>query len=115
LIEGMYNSISSSQELRNRLKTILHRLNRRAKYAPIANAIFKECQILYPETNALDAEDSEINSQISMPETGGIDEATTENTQINLRKKPDKRWVAAKATAQQPVSGTLRVRSAVIT
>ena len=109
LLEGMHNSVSSIQELRSRLKTILQRLNRRAKYAPIANAIYKECQVLYPDVDSPD-----VDSQISMPGTAGVDEATSENTQINVRKKSDERWVAPKASAQQPISKPIRIRSSAV-
>ena len=109
LLEGMHNSVSSIQELRSRLKTILQRLNRRAKYAPIANAIYKECQVLYPDVDSPD-----VDSQISMPGTAGVDEATSENTQINVRKKSDDRWVAPKASAQQPISKPIRIRSSAV-
>lgn len=88
-IQGMCQHITSTQALQERLGVILQRLNRRAKYAPLANIIFKECQILY----------SDADSQISMPGPLEADDTNTENTQINLRKKPDKRWVS---TQQMP-------------
>lgn len=114
LVESMYNSIANIQDLRDRLKTILHRLNRKAKYAPIANAIFKECQILYLEVDNPEIDSPAIDSQISMSGTVGAEEATSENTQINLQKKPEKHWMEAKATTQQPVSGPMMIRPAVI-
>ncbi|MGC1307869.1 MAG: adenylate/guanylate cyclase domain-containing protein [Phormidesmis sp.] len=92
LIEELYKQISTIQGLQNRLRAILLRLNRKAKYAPIANFIFQECQILYPEGN----------SQISMPGTVDLEDSTCDNTQINLRKKPAKRWTAAKQAASNP-------------
>ncbi|MEM6598075.1 MAG: adenylate/guanylate cyclase domain-containing protein [Cyanobacteria bacterium P01_C01_bin.69] len=108
LVEGVHNSIGSIPELQNRLKTILQRLNRKAKYSPIANAIFQECQVLYPEED----------SQISMPGNAGIHEPDSENTQINLRKKPEQQhkqstkhqWDTAEA-AQPSASEAIRVRS----
>lgn len=78
LIKELARQVTSSEALQNRLKTILLRLNRRAKYSPIANEIFRECQALYPD----------IDSQISMPGTEEIEESTTENTQINVAKQP---------------------------
>ncbi len=104
LIEGVHNSTSSVQELQDKLKTILQRLNRKAKYSPIANAIFQECQILYPE----------VDSQISMPGTVGMDESTSENTQINSQKKSEQSWVAANEASQHPVPEPMRIRSAMI-
>ncbi|MEM9149033.1 MAG: adenylate/guanylate cyclase domain-containing protein [Cyanobacteria bacterium P01_F01_bin.3] len=123
LVEGVYNRITSIQELRERLKIILQRLNRKAKYAPIANAIFKECQVLYP-----DVSNPEIDSQISMPGTAGVDDSPSENTRINMRKKADKHWSGPKpaaqppkvvprppnAVVQPPILGSVRVESAVI-
>ena len=79
LVEGLYKQLPSVHDLQERLKIVLLRLNRKAKYSPIANNIFKECQVLYPE----------IDSQISMPGAVEIEESTTENTQINVRKKSD--------------------------
>jgi len=109
LIEGMYNSISDIQELRSRLKIILHRLNRKAKYAPIANAIFKECHILYPEIDS-----TEADGQISMPGTAGTDEATSENTQINMRKKSDSRWSTPQPKTHQSMPASARLHPAAI-
>ena len=83
LVEGMYAKISTVQALQEKLKIILLRLNRKAKYSPIANTIFKECRVLYPD----------IDSQISMPGVARIEESNnTENTQINIQKKPTTRW-----------------------
>lgn len=96
LVETLYQQVTTIQGLQNRLRAILLRLNRKAKYAPIADIIFRECQILYPEGN----------SQISMPGAVDIEETTSDNTQINL-KKPTKRWTAAKQVAQQPANAPL--------
>lgn len=92
LIEELYQQIGTTEDLQNRLRAILLRLNRRAKYSPIANNIFRECQALYPD----------IDSEISMPGMGDEDEATSENTQINVRKKSN----AAASTTRWPVAPT---------
>jgi adenylate cyclase len=86
LIVELYRQITTIQGLQNRLRAILLRLNRKTKYAPIANLIFAECQILYPEGDG----------QISMPGEVEIEDLTGDNTQINLREKPPQRWGAAK-------------------
>ncbi|MEL7522717.1 MAG: hypothetical protein AAGJ80_14075, partial [Cyanobacteria bacterium J06553_1] len=90
------------QGLQNRLRAILLRLNRKAKYAPIADVIFKECRVLYPEGN----------SQISMPGAVNIDDTSSDNTQINLRKKPAKRWISAKHAVTSSVAASVLARSA---
>ncbi|MEL6470507.1 MAG: adenylate/guanylate cyclase domain-containing protein [Cyanobacteria bacterium J06623_4] len=77
LIEELYQRVSSTQDLQNRLRTILLRLNRRAKYSPIANNIFKECQALYPEAD----------SEISLPGTADSEDHSSENTQISVKQK----------------------------
>ncbi len=87
LIEALYQQITTIQGLQNRLRTVLLRLNRKAKYAPVANTIFQECQALYPESD----------SQISLPGTIELEDSAADNTQINLRKKPAQRWTVAKA------------------
>ncbi|MEL7330920.1 MAG: adenylate/guanylate cyclase domain-containing protein [Cyanobacteria bacterium J06560_2] len=89
LVEILHGHIPSIHDLQERLKIVLLRLNRRAKYSPIANTIFKECQALYPE----------MDSQISMPGAAGIEESHTENTQINIRKRPPA--TGPKVTAKQ--------------
>ena len=97
LISELYRQISTIQGLQNRLRAILMRLNRRAKYAPIANLIFDECQILYPEGD----------SQISKPGAVSIEDSAGENTQINVAGKKSQPWSANRIrTAQQvaPVS-----------
>ncbi|MEL6551923.1 MAG: adenylate/guanylate cyclase domain-containing protein [Cyanobacteria bacterium J06621_11] len=93
LVEGVYAQISTVKALQARLKIVLLRLNRKAKYSPIANTIFKECRVLYPD----------IDSQISMPGVSKIeDTSNTENTQINVKKKPTTRWGETKQP-QPPV------------
>ncbi len=93
LVSELYQQVSTLQGLQNRLRAILLRLNRKNKYAPIANLIFEECQILYPEAN----------SHVSMP--GAVEEGATDgtiepedlsgdNTQINVRSEPAQRWAA---------------------
>lgn len=107
LVETLYQQVTTIQGLQNRLRAILLRLNRKAKYAPIADIIFRECQILYPEGN----------SQISMPGAVDIEETASDNTQINL-KKPTKRWTTVKQVAQQsasaPLLSPLLMRSAIL-
>ncbi len=105
LIEALlYQNIDTVQGLQNRLRIILLRLNRKAKYAPIANIIFQECQVLYPEDG----------SHISLPGTSELEDSTTENTQINSRKKPDTRWVSAKQAVNPTVTPPILVRSAAL-
>jgi len=102
LVETLYQQITTLQGLQNRIRTVLMRLNRRSTYGPIANQIFKEFQALYPE----------MDSQISLPANAlDMEEPITENTQINLRKKPDKRWVAPKQAANQPPFEPMLIRS----
>jgi class 3 adenylate cyclase len=103
LVAELYQQITTIQGLQNRLRTILLRLNRKAKYAPIANLIFKECQALYPEAN----------SQISMPGAADMEDSEADNTQINLRKKPAQRWIATKQASGTPVIAPVLVPSAV--
>lgn len=102
LIEKLYQQVTTRQGLQNRLRTILLRLNRRAKYAPIANMIFQECQILYPE----------VNSQISMPGSLGLEDSAAEDTQLHLKKKSDKAWPPAKQAGPPPMPPSACVRSA---
>ena len=79
LIEGVYAQISTMKALQERLRIVLLRLNRKAKYSPIANTIFRECRVLYPE----------IDSQISEPDVSEVEESShTENTQINAPQVP---------------------------
>lgn len=82
LVSELYRQVSTIQGLQNRLRAVLMRLNRKAKYAPIANLIFDECQILYPEGD----------SQISRPGVVEIDDSVDENTQINVIAKHARRW-----------------------
>ncbi|MBE9061409.1 adenylate/guanylate cyclase domain-containing protein [cf. Phormidesmis sp. LEGE 11477] len=78
LIQTLHQQISTVRGLRNRIRTVLMRLNRRSIYGPIANRIFKEFQALYPE----------IDSQISLPASAfDADDSTSENTQISSKKK----------------------------
>ncbi len=103
LLEALlHKEILTVQDLQNRLQVILLRLNRKAKYAPIANAIFQECQILYPD----------CDRQILLPDTSELEDTSGENTQINLRKKPAKRWITAKQAASDPVATPVLIRSA---
>ena len=90
LVTAAHLQIETLQDLQNRLRAILLRLNRKAKYAPIANLIFSECQILYPETSG----------QVSMPGamTNGLDseDSSGDNTQINVRGTATSKWAARK-------------------
>lgn len=105
LLEALlHKEILTVQDLQNRLRVILLRLNRKAKYAPIANTIFQECQILYPD----------CDSQIFLPGTAELEDASGENTQINLRKKPVKRWTPAKHAASIPAATPELIRSAAL-
>ncbi|MFK8182572.1 MAG: adenylate/guanylate cyclase domain-containing protein [Phormidesmis sp.] len=93
LVSELYRQISTIQGLQNRLRSILMRLNRKAKYAPIANLIFDECQILYPEGD----------SQISRPGVVDVDDGVSENTEINALGKQRQRWVSNRPQkTQQP-------------
>jgi len=99
LVTELYRQISTLQGLQNRLRTILMRLNRKSKYAPIANLIFDECQILYPEGN----------SQISRPGLVEIDDSSGENTQINVMAKKSQPWMGDRTkTTQQTTQPTTR-------
>lgn len=103
LIEALlYKDISTIQDLQNRLRVILLRLNRKAKYAPVANTIFQECQVLYPEAD----------SELLLPGISELKDSSGDNTQISLRKKPDKRWVTAKQAANVPATAPVLIRSA---
>ena len=88
LITTLHQKIDTLQDLQDRLRAILLRLNRKAKYAPIANLIFIECQILYPETD----------DQVLMPGTmtSGLDgeDSSGDNTQINVRNGATQKWTA---------------------
>ena len=94
LVTELYRQITTVQGLQDRLRTVLTRLNRRAKYAPIANLIFTECQILYPEGN----------SPIIMPGELPTEDSAGDNTQIHsskssskrVSKEPSRRWLAPK-------------------
>ncbi|PZO47713.1 MAG: hypothetical protein DCF15_18705 [Phormidesmis priestleyi] len=111
LIETLlHQNVASIQDLQNRLRIILLRLNRKAKYAPIANIIFQECQVLYPEDT----------DHISLPGTSELEDSTADNTQINLRKKPDRQpdkqpdkpWSAAQPAVGQTANASVLIRSA---
>lgn len=107
LVSELYQQVSTLQGLQNRLRAILLRLNRKNRYAPIANLIFEECQILYPEAN----------SHISMP--GAVDAAADEvpdsedsagdNTQINAGGKPAQPWAATQSVKSRPVESSSSV------
>ena len=98
----LYKDISTIQDLQNRLRVILLRLNRKAKYAPVANTIFQECQVLYPEAD----------SELFLPGSAELEDSSEDNTQISMRKKSDKRWTTAKQAASAPAAGPALVRSA---
>ncbi len=76
LIERVCEHIPSARCFQERLRIVLLRLNRKAKYAPIADALFRECQVLYPD----------VDSPISMPGSVVIEESQTENTQISPKR-----------------------------
>lgn len=82
LVEALYQQITTIQGLQNRLRSVLLRLNRKATYAPIANALLEECQALYPEGN----------SQVSMPSTPDLEDPSEDNTEIKVHPKPTTRW-----------------------
>ncbi|MGB3791092.1 MAG: adenylate/guanylate cyclase domain-containing protein [Phormidesmis sp.] len=102
LVETLYQQITTAKGLQNRIRTVLMRLNRRSVYGPIANRIFKEFQALYPET------DSPISLPVSVLD---IEDPTADNTQINLREKPDKRWSPTKPTASQSSVQPMLIKS----
>ncbi len=77
LIMLLHQQIDTLLGLQNRLRAILLRLNRKAKYAPVANLIFGECQILYPGNNGKIALPGTMTSDLDSEDSGG------ENTQIN--------------------------------
>ena len=98
LVAELYRQITTIQGLQNRLRTVLTRLNRKAKYAPIANLIFTECQILYPEGS----------SPATMPGELPAEDSAGDNTQISVAKnrvskhvpqESSKRWIAPKPSA----------------
>ena len=95
LIAELYRQVNTIQGLQNRLRSILMRLNRKAKYTPIANLIFDECKILYPEGD----------SQVSQPGVVGVDDSSGENTQINVASKKQS-W-----TSQTPRQVTQQTKS----
>ncbi|MEM6452036.1 MAG: adenylate/guanylate cyclase domain-containing protein [Cyanobacteria bacterium P01_D01_bin.105] len=82
LVSEVYRQITTIQGLRNRLRSVLMRLNRKSKYAPIANKIFDECQILYPEGD----------SQISKPGVVESDDSISEHTHINANDRSKQHW-----------------------
>ena len=82
LIEVLYQQITTIQGLQNRLRAVLLRLNRRATYAPIANALFEECQALYPEGN----------SQVAMPGSADLEDPAEDCTEIKVTQKSATRW-----------------------
>ncbi len=107
LIETLlHQNVASIQDLQNRLRIILLRLNRKAKYAPIANIIFQECQVLYPEDT----------DHILLPGTAELEDSTADNTQINLRKQPgkqpDRPWSAVQPAVGQTANASVLIRSA---
>lgn len=102
LVTELSRQLTTVQGLQNRLRTVLMRLNRKAKYAPIANLIFTECQILYPEGN----------SPITLPGELPAEDSAGDNTQVHTSKsvskapqeepskEPSKRWLAPKPSAE---------------
>ncbi len=106
LVTELHQQIDTLQDLQDRLRAILLRLNRKVKYAPIANLIFSECQILYPEANG----------QVSIPEpmTSGLDNEDSggDNTQINVGGTTSQKWTAPKPVASiQTASAAARALS----
>ncbi len=102
LVETLYQQITTTKGLQNRIRTVLMRLNRRSTYGPIANRIFKEFQALYPDAD----------SQISLPANVlDAEDPTADNTQISFRKKPDKRSSSPKPTANQSMGQPMLIRS----
>jgi adenylate cyclase len=97
LVSELYRQVTTIQGLQNRLRAILLRLNRKTKYAPIANLIFEECQILYPEGD----------NQISMPGSVQIEDSTGDNTQINVLKQKAKPWMSAKQSIDTAAGGPI--------
>jgi adenylate cyclase len=102
LVSELYRQITTIQGLQNRLRTILLRLNRKTKYAPIANLIFEECQILYPEGD----------NQISMPGSVQIEDSVGDNTQINIRKQKTQPWMAPQQSPSTAAGKPVLIRSA---
>ena len=100
LVTELYRQITTIADLQNRLRTVLTRLNRKAKYAPIANLILTECRILYPEGN----------SPITMPGELPTEDSAGDNTQINfsnnVSKGPSERWLAPKPSADEIIADT---------
>ncbi|KPQ37712.1 MAG: Adenylate cyclase, family 3 (some proteins containing HAMP domain) [Phormidesmis priestleyi Ana] len=90
LVRELHCQITTIQSLHNRLRTILIRLNRKAKYAPIANLIFNECRILYPDGD----------SPISLPGLLEVEDSAGENTQINAIKRPTTHWMVEKQSQE---------------
>ena len=82
LVEALYQQITTIQGLQNKLRAILLRLNRKATYAPIANALFEECQALYPEGS----------SRVSMPGTADLEDPSEDNTEIKVTQKATTKW-----------------------
>ena len=94
LVESLYQQITTIQGLQNRLRAVLLRLNRKATYAPIANALFEECQSLYPEGN----------SQVSMPSAADLEDPSEDRTEIKVSKKPTTRWTGNQPAVQHSIT-----------
>ncbi|MGB7086743.1 MAG: adenylate/guanylate cyclase domain-containing protein [Phormidesmis sp.] len=77
LVATLYQQIATSQALQNRLRAILLRLNRKATYAPIANAIFHACEVLYPSGD----------SPISLPSADELEDSPSEHTRLRQQKE----------------------------
>ncbi len=91
LVEVLYRQVTTIQGLQNRLRAILLRLNRKATYAPIANALFEECQALYPEGN----------SQVAMPSSIDLEDPSEDCTEIKVTQKSVTRWTEDQAGARR--------------
>ena len=94
LVETLYQQVTTIQGLQNRLRAVLLRLNRKATYAPIANALFEECQALYPEGN----------SQVSMPSAADLEDPSEDRTEIKVSQKSTTQWTGNQAAVQHSLT-----------
>ena len=90
LVEALYQQVTTIQGLQNRLRAVLLRLNRKATYAPIANALFEECQALYPEGS----------NRVSMPSDTDLEDPSEDCTEIKTAKKATTQWTGGQAAVQ---------------
>lgn len=96
LVGVLHQKLETASALQNRLRRVLLRLNRKAKYAPLANLIFRECQAMYSPEPA---------SQISMSGVSdSLEDSSADSTQINVRKKSSQPWVSADQAGMPAVS-----------